>query len=751
MHSILWCFNKAQQDAFLPYVESGLFTFIGATTENPRSRSTGLLSRARVMLQSLTPEELQLLVDRAIAAFNDGWSAAMRVEPDAREQLAAWADGDARRLISAVEVVAEPAQSAGRDSVDAAWLEIALSQNLRRFDKGGDAFYDQISALHKAVRGSNPDAALFWLRMIDGGADPCRAGWCAWRSRTSAWPIRAPPTVNGADIYERLGSPEASWRWPRRFHGLRRQVERRLQPYNQARKPASRQRAGAHPPAQCADQADEAATAGLPLRSRRAAWSRRRRAVFPRWIESFLLPADRTARKRAELAFLRELDAQERAGAAGPLALRNLTDITMLDPILLRKDLQTVAPTASRPAACPSTRNGSTTWNPAARPSRPRPNPPPQRAGQADRPAQGQGRDASAVMAESQAVPVRLKQLEEAGAALQQPLNELLMSVPNLPHASARWASRPTTTSKCAAGAAGPDGNPQPLAKRATTSPWASRWAWISTWPPSCPARASFMRGPIARLHRALAQFMLDLQTGTHGYTSAMRPISSMLRRCMATGQLPKFKDDMFAVSKGGGDDDPKVDDQGKPYVREDQYLISTSEITPDQRGARRHPGRRRAPLTAHTPLPFRGRQPRHARHDPPAPVRQGRDGADHRARPVLRGAGRDGRPRRARTAAGTAVLCTGDIGAAKTYDLEVWLPAQNTWREISSVSNCETFQARRMQARFRNAQGKPEYVHTLNGSGLAVGRALVAVLENHQQPDGSVVVPRRCSPTWAA
>ena len=115
-----------------------------------------MLSRARVyVLQSLTPEELQLLVDRAIAAFNDGLEAgaAMRVEPDAREQLAAWADGDARRLISAVEVVAESAQAAGRDS-DAAWLEIALSQNLRRFDKGGDAFYDQISALHKAVRGS---------------------------------------------------------------------------------------------------------------------------------------------------------------------------------------------------------------------------------------------------------------------------------------------------------------------------------------------------------------------------------------------------------------------------------------------------------------------------------------------------------------------------------------------------------------------------------------------------------------------
>ncbi|HGN0629057.1 TPA: recombination factor protein RarA, partial [Pseudomonas aeruginosa] len=160
-------FNKAQQDAFLPYVESGLFTFIGATTENPSFEvNSALLSRARVyVLQSLTPEELQQLVDRAITAFNDGHEedARIHIDADAREQLAAWADGDARRLISAVEVVAESAQAAGRDTVDAAWLEISLSQNLRRFDKGGDAFYDQISALHKSVRGSNPDAALYWF------------------------------------------------------------------------------------------------------------------------------------------------------------------------------------------------------------------------------------------------------------------------------------------------------------------------------------------------------------------------------------------------------------------------------------------------------------------------------------------------------------------------------------------------------------------------------------------------------------
>ncbi|CAM4380704.1 Replication-associated recombination protein A [Bordetella tumbae] len=210
-------FNKAQQDAFLPYVESGLFTFIGATTENPSFEvNSALLSRARVyVLQSLNAEELQQLIDRAIEALNEGrdTSNQVRIQPDAREQLAAWADGDARRLISAVEVVAESAQAAGRDEIDAEWLEISLSQNLRRFDKGGDAFYDQISALHKSVRGSNPDAALYWLsRMLDGGGDPRylsrRLVRMAWEDIGLADP-RAMQIANDAALtYERLGSPE---------------------------------------------------------------------------------------------------------------------------------------------------------------------------------------------------------------------------------------------------------------------------------------------------------------------------------------------------------------------------------------------------------------------------------------------------------------------------------------------------------------------------------------------------------------
>jgi putative ATPase len=233
-------FNKAQQDAFLPYVESGLFTFIGATTENPSFEvNSALLSRARVyVLQSLSVDELQELIDRAITLLNldaSGAPAASKAldddaaelavsgdtaaglildfDPAAREQLARWADGDARRVINAMEVVAESARDAGVALIDSAWLETSLSQNLRRFDKGGDAFYDQISALHKAVRGSDPDASLYWFaRMLDGGADPRylsrRIVRMAIEDIGLADPRATELALNGADIYERLGSPE---------------------------------------------------------------------------------------------------------------------------------------------------------------------------------------------------------------------------------------------------------------------------------------------------------------------------------------------------------------------------------------------------------------------------------------------------------------------------------------------------------------------------------------------------------------
>jgi len=204
-------FNKAQQDAFLPYVESGLLTFIGATTENPSFEvNSALLSRARVyVLEPLGEGEMLQLIHRALAHLDPG----LQVDDAARQQLAAWADGDARRLLNAVEVIHESARLNNQQHIDAAWLETALSQNLRRFDKGGDAFYDQISALHKSVRGSDPDAALYWFaRMLDGGADPKYLARRIIRMAVEdiglADPRATQIALQGADVYERLGSPE---------------------------------------------------------------------------------------------------------------------------------------------------------------------------------------------------------------------------------------------------------------------------------------------------------------------------------------------------------------------------------------------------------------------------------------------------------------------------------------------------------------------------------------------------------------
>lgn len=208
-------FNKAQQDAFLPYVESGLFTFIGASTENPSfEMNSALLSRARVyVLEALQVEDLLLLIDKAMPMLSGDSAVSLEMDAAAREQLARWADGDARRLINALEVVSDSARNAGKTLIDSAWLETSLSQDLRRFDKGGDAFYDQISALHKAVRGSDPDASLYWFsRMLDGGADPRylarRIVRIAIEDIGLADPRATQLALNGADIYERLGSPE---------------------------------------------------------------------------------------------------------------------------------------------------------------------------------------------------------------------------------------------------------------------------------------------------------------------------------------------------------------------------------------------------------------------------------------------------------------------------------------------------------------------------------------------------------------
>ncbi|MEC5218820.1 putative ATPase [Actimicrobium sp. GrIS 1.19] len=204
-------FNKSQQDAFLPHVESGLFTFIGATTENPSFEVNGaLLSRASVyVLKSLTEDDLGLLLERACTEQLDG----LRFAADAKATLIASADGDGRKLLNNLEIVARAAVAKGLGEVDAALLAECLGDALRRFDKGGDAFYDQISALHKSVRGSNPDAALYWFaRMLDGGADPRYLARRLIRMASEDIGLADPRALrlalDAAETYERLGSPE---------------------------------------------------------------------------------------------------------------------------------------------------------------------------------------------------------------------------------------------------------------------------------------------------------------------------------------------------------------------------------------------------------------------------------------------------------------------------------------------------------------------------------------------------------------
>ena len=265
-------------------------------------------------------------------------------------------------------------------------------------------------------------------------------------------------------------------------------------------------------------------------------------------------------------------------------------------------------------------------------------------------------------------------------------------------------------------------------------------------------SRFTFMRGQMARMHRALAQFMLDTQTQQHGYTECYTPYVVNAETLRGTGQLPKFEADLFAAKKGGQDGEDAADNQAL-------YLIPTSEVTLTNVVRDEILAESDLPmkLTAHTPC-FRS-EAGSAGRDTRGLIRQHQfdkvemvqivhpeksyealEEMTGHAEAILQ---KLGLPYR------VMLLCSGDMGfgATKTYDLEVWVPAQGTYREISSCSNCEAFQARRLQARFKNAQGKNELVHTLNGSGLAVGRALVAVLENYQNADGSVTVPEVLRP----
>jgi seryl-tRNA synthetase len=330
-------------------------------------------------------------------------------------------------------------------------------------------------------------------------------------------------------------------------------------------------------------------------------------------------------------------------------------------------------------------------------------------------------------------------------AEIQEQLKDLMLNVPNLPHESV-----PLGKSEADNVEVRKVGTPRSFdfAVKDHTDVGTPLGLDFDTGAKLSGARFTLMRGQIAKMHRALAQFMLDIQTEQHGYTECYTPYIVNAETLRGTGQLPKFEADLFAAKKGG------QEGESEPL-----YLIPTSEVTLTNTVRDEIVPLESLPikLTAHTPC-FRSEAGSYGK-DTKGMIRQHQFDKVEMVQIV--------HPIKSYEALEEMVghaenilkalelpyrvvsLCTGDMGfgAAKTYDLEVWLPAQNTYREISSVSNCEAFQARRLQARFRNENGKPELVHTLNGSGLAVGRTLVAVLENYQNADGSVTVPHALRP----
>ena len=364
------------------------------------------------------------------------------------------------------------------------------------------------------------------------------------------------------------------------------------------------------------------------------------------------------------------------------------------------------------------------------------------------------GENASTVMAQVSASKVELETSSTRLDQIQLDMQALLLAVPNLPHDSVPLGAGEAGNVEVRkwSPASGVGGSPAALLFEAKDHVDVGQPLGLDfdMGTKLTGSRFTVMQGPLARLHRALSQFMLDVQTTEHGYTECYVPYIVNADSLRGTGQLPKFEEDLFAARKGG---------QEGAFENAALYLIPTSEVplTNFVRDVITPEADLPLKFTAHTPC-FRSEAGSYGR-DTRGMIRQHQfdkvemvqvvhpdksyealETMTAHAEVILQ---KLGLPYR------VMLLCTGDMGfgATKTYDLEVWLPAQNTYREISSVSNCEAFQARRLQARFKNAQGKNEFVHTLNGSGLAVGRTLVAVLENYQREDGGIDIPAALHP----
>lgn len=357
----------------------------------------------------------------------------------------------------------------------------------------------------------------------------------------------------------------------------------------------------------------------------------------------------------------------------------------------------------------------------------------------------GKGEDASAVMAEVGSIGDELKASEVRLAEVQTQLSNLMLTIPNLPDESVPVGNDETGNVEVRKVGTPPSFD---FEVKDHVDVGAGLGLEFDVAVKLTGSRFAVLKGGMARLHRALAQLMLDTQTLEHGYTECYTPYMVNADSMRGTGQLPKFEEDLFAVKKGGQEGEGET-----------LYLIPTAEVSLTNTVRDEIVPLESLPiqLTAHTPC-FRSEAGSYGR-DTRGMIRQHQfdkvelvqivhpeksaetlEQMVEHAESILK---KLGLPYR------VVNLCTGDMGfgSTKTYDIEVWLPAQNTYREISSISNMGAFQARRMQARFRNAQGKPELVHTLNGSALAVGRTLVAVLENYQQADGSVIIPDALRP----
>ncbi len=354
--------------------------------------------------------------------------------------------------------------------------------------------------------------------------------------------------------------------------------------------------------------------------------------------------------------------------------------------------------------------------------------------------AKSKGEDASEILKAVAGLGEQLKENEAKLSVIQEQLQDLLLNVPNIPHDSV-----PAGASEDDNAELRKVGTPRnfDFEIKDHTEVGAPHGLDFDTGAKLSGARFTLMRGKIAKLHRAIAQFMLDTQTEEHGYTECYTPYMVNAETLVGTGQLPKFEEDLFKL----------------PHNDSHLYLIPTAEVTLTNTMRDEIAELETLPikLTAHTPC-FRSEAGSYGK-DTKGMIRQHQFDKVEMVQIVHPDQSYDALEEMVGHAEAilkalalpyrVVTLCTGDMGfgATKTYDLEVWLPAQDTYREISSVSNCEAFQARRLKARFRNGQGKPELVHTLNGSGLAVGRTLVAVLENYQNADGSITVPTVLQP----